>query len=621
MARLVFVLADADVEQGKALARSLFSDLAIDFFVPIGRVEPTGTQTEQITFSIVFLLSMCTVSSAIDARAVRYLLRGRIPYTVAVLDEFDPSNVIMEWGLEPERIFRLTRKGTTDQEEESAFREWVRGAAEEFDGADLSYSYPDTQGDPKTLREGEVARSAITEGWPSSGEASLWWLIEERQRARRWSWEAGTRHIDADGFEVRRAQPTPGGTGEGSHQPSERGPEGLVGDGGPELEPPPGSPTRPPMFKIRRAAPTGGMTKPPASADSGFARHGSSELEPIEMNPKGGRRRLLLSSLFLAALGGGLLVWLFLPRGDHPNFKAVTGARTPHTSPAVRKKASSNQSRLTDFSAFSPMRADRGDSVLVQVLLHDPNDERVLNVARRSDPLAEPRSSKTLLLPLAMGDRVAIRIVVPSGCEADDPVETLVWSGKPAAAGFRVTISQAFVGRVLPVTIQAFKEGEPIGKLAFNISVSPGEQTRPKMVGDEARQYHRIFVSYASEDRPTVVRYTHAWAVLKQPVFQDFLSLDPGDRWEKRLFEEIQRSDLFLLFWSAAAKRSEYVQRETEYAIQLRERGCNIDIVPVLIEGPPPPEPPSSLASLHFNDKYAYIVNAVMSEGAARALQ
>jgi hypothetical protein len=44
--------------------------------------------------------------------------------------------------------------------------------------------------------------------------------------------------------------------------------------------------------------------------------------------------------------------------------------------------------------------------------------------------------------------------------------------------------------------------------------------------------------------------------------FHDILSLDPGDRWARRLYDEIDRCDLFMLFWSRAAGRSEWVAKE-----------------------------------------------------------
>ena len=88
------------------------------------------------------------------------------------------------------------------------------------------------------------------------------------------------------------------------------------------------------------------------------------------------------------------------------------------------------------------------------------------------------------------------------------------------------------------------------------------------------------------------------------------LYLEPGDRWEKSLYKYIDESDLFLLFWSSAAKASEWVTKEWQYALE--RKGSNEmnppEIVPVIIEGPPPVEPPPELAHLHFNDPLIYFM-------------
>ena len=92
--------------------------------------------------------------------------------------------------------------------------------------------------------------------------------------------------------------------------------------------------------------------------------------------------------------------------------------------------------------------------------------------------------------------------------------------------------------------------------------------------------------------------------------FQDLLSLEPGERWERALYREIDKSDVFYLFWSSAAKQSEWVMKEVDYAIK---RKGNDDfappaIVPVIIEGPPPVAPPPELAHLHFNHHIIYFM-------------
>ena len=97
---------------------------------------------------------------------------------------------------------------------------------------------------------------------------------------------------------------------------------------------------------------------------------------------------------------------------------------------------------------------------------------------------------------------------------------------------------------------------------------------------------------------------------VKIDFFQDVLSLEPGERWAKALYKNIDRSDVFLLFWSSNAKKSKWVLREVRYAMNLHG-GDDLappEIVPVLIEGPPPVAPPPELKDLHFNDKFLYFI-------------
>jgi hypothetical protein len=95
--------------------------------------------------------------------------------------------------------------------------------------------------------------------------------------------------------------------------------------------------------------------------------------------------------------------------------------------------------------------------------------------------------------------------------------------------------------------------------------------------------------------------------------FNDLLSLEPGERWTSRLWSEIERCDLFLLFWSQAARDSVWVNKEIDHALTCsRQRGEDRpEILPIILEGPPPPKPPDSLADRHFNDPLLYVIAAV----------
>ena len=98
-------------------------------------------------------------------------------------------------------------------------------------------------------------------------------------------------------------------------------------------------------------------------------------------------------------------------------------------------------------------------------------------------------------------------------------------------------------------------------------------------------------------------------------VFQDVLDLEPGQRWERELYRRIDECDVVLLFWSNAARDSEWVGREIDYALARQQRERRADdsadmpaIEPLPIEGPPIPAPPDKLKHLHFNDAMLYVI-------------
>ena len=98
----------------------------------------------------------------------------------------------------------------------------------------------------------------------------------------------------------------------------------------------------------------------------------------------------------------------------------------------------------------------------------------------------------------------------------------------------------------------------------------------------------------------------------KVSFFQDLLTLEPGDRWEKLIYQYIDQSDVFFLFWSKAASESKWVKKEIEYA-RKRQAGSDEappEILPIIIEGPPIAKAPADLSYLHFNDKFIYLIKA-----------
>jgi hypothetical protein len=228
--------------------------------------------------------------------------------------------------------------------------------------------------------------------------------------------------------------------------------------------------------------------------------------------------------------------------------------------------------------------------------------------AEEADSHATQRAFQSLNMHLEPGTRLDIRAEI-DGLDVEEPDRTMIWSGRRDVRQFVVTTPRRIpVPRVLG-RVSVAARGVPVGTLRFVLDVAAGGasealEARGCVLPTEAVRYARGFVSYSSADRPEVLRRVQGMKAAGITVFQDILELDPGDRWERRLYEEIDRCDVFFLFWSSTARASEWVNREIEHALdhqRASSRGLP-EIKPVPIEGPPLPPPPPSLRHLHFND-------------------
>jgi RNA polymerase sigma-70 factor (ECF subfamily) len=249
-----------------------------------------------------------------------------------------------------------------------------------------------------------------------------------------------------------------------------------------------------------------------------------------------------------------------------------------------------------EVSAFAPVAARPGDCVIVQVFIHGPEQvEEAGKEARRSDSEADLRGAATLDLAVKRGQVVRITLEAPE-LSIDEPVQRVMWRGKPCRRSFLVDLPTGSDrhGHALRVRVDV---GEtPIGSIRFSIKLdrnnrSPNYATEPR--GDSARRYERAFLSHAHDDAADVLKIAQAFQAAGIEFFHDIVSLRAGSEWQKRLFEEIERCDLFLLFWTENAARSKWVRRETEYAVDYKKKSLeNLpDIVPILLDSVPPAKP------------------------------
>lgn len=266
---------------------------------------------------------------------------------------------------------------------------------------------------------------------------------------------------------------------------------------------------------------------------------------------------------------------------------------------------------LVDASVFAPKAIAVGGEALVQVFLHKLHQKpTVYSLAMETDPNAGSKGVHTLAVEVERGQHIEIALE-GRRLNVDQAVQTVVWRGDPCACQFTVTAPKDLAGHTFHPRAVVLIDGVPAGSVTFALTAETKRtNTDIELRGDRARRYNYAFLSYASADRFEVLRRAQMLRLTGIGFFHDLLSLEPGECWEKQLYEEIDRCDVFYLFWSSQAKASEWVLKETEYA--LARRACSAegdpDIIPVIIEGPPPPTPPESLKDIQFNDWMLYVL-------------
>jgi hypothetical protein len=267
----------------------------------------------------------------------------------------------------------------------------------------------------------------------------------------------------------------------------------------------------------------------------------------------------------------------------------------------------SSEDEDVDCTVFAPRSLRHAESSLVQVFLHPRADAAYAAArAQEADPGAEVRIARCLDCSVRVGARVRVELRAP-GAWVERTVESIIWRGTPEVAQFEVAVmDRAITGLVATVSITV--DREPVGRLKFKLAVGYGPPVAPEPVGDSARNYRAAFISYASQDRDKVLLWRRMARRFELKVFQDRVDLEPGDRWSEVLERAIDDSDLFVLFWSLAAQRSDWVRREVRRALE--HQGLDEEelpeIWPVILEGPPPAAPWKELSHLHFDDPLLY---------------
>ena len=198
-----------------------------------------------------------------------------------------------------------------------------------------------------------------------------------------------------------------------------------------------------------------------------------------------------------------------------------------------------------DCTVFSPPSVARSDWLSVLVFVHRPDQHRETTaLAHEIDQQAVQRAFKSLEVGIRPGSVVMFHIHVP-GFEFPTTTERLVWPSRPVYVHFLGKArSETPVGTAIG-NVTVSRDGVPVGSITFRVEIV-AENQRPIAAnalfpdtaakrrrsllpsGERVRRYKKAFISYASKDRPEVLKRVQMLRLVRIRYFHDLLKLEPG---------------------------------------------------------------------------------------------
>lgn len=265
-----------------------------------------------------------------------------------------------------------------------------------------------------------------------------------------------------------------------------------------------------------------------------------------------------------------------------------------------------NDQQVVYSSIFAPAEVKRKSHLLVQLFIHHYDEaEDVIGLAKESDSRTERRGSVQLPCKLKKGDMVDVLLNIYGETLLMSEKKSIFWKGSFTKLSFDYFVPKDIDVEDLSCLVLLTVNDMPVGEMSFITKIV--ESPRELNTEIVAHKYNRVFISYAHEDEEKVRSFHEALDLTDIDHFFDRAYLKTGDVFPQVIQDYINSADLFVLFWSENASKSEYVQKERKQALerafpQVKPRqAAKLSIYPMSIE--PRAELPSDMKNnYHFGE-------------------
>lgn len=290
---------------------------------------------------------------------------------------------------------------------------------------------------------------------------------------------------------------------------------------------------------------------------------------------------------------------MFLPPGHRGSGGGGRPRDPPSEGPPPPPPAPPQPNEPVRLGASAPRSAAPGSEFTARFVAYIPAIEE--EVRKQLLDLSPTAAVHTAVQTVAwkVGTRIRVRLSARN-LEIDTASQEFVWNGQREMLAFDVTVPEDALPATTVLKFDALIEGIVVARIRLDLEIAKGATGARTSVTAPAPD--TAFASYSSDDRNRVLDRVSAVEIATgMDIYVDCLSLKAGERWKPELEQEIKQRDLFLLFWSSAASRSEWVSWEWHQALGLKGLdGIQLHPLETVDRAPPPEE----LKELHFGDAF-----------------
>ena len=256
------------------------------------------------------------------------------------------------------------------------------------------------------------------------------------------------------------------------------------------------------------------------------------------------------------------------------------------------------------FTAAAESGASPGDMRVLEIAMYTEAWEQAVMRELRKELGPRARSYTSHEVSVPDGARVTVRLSAP-GLVIEPGSMTLRWNKKYLKFPFSYEVPEEYGKNRILFSAKVFINGVMATTLTLSVPIVPGriiaEMTRNDVTS--------AFLSYARRDMGIVSFIAQTIKAARRDIrlFVDLEKLHGGEKWQERLDEELEKSDLLYLCWSRNAAASEWVEYEWKYMAE--NKGVD-SILPIALEGPDLCPVPEMLNSLQFDDVEVLIRSA-----------